>query len=172
MRPSAQQSGFTLIELLVTVAIIGVVGAIATPALLRAKMSGNEASAIASLRAIDSGQRAFAVSCSDGSFADSLSSLAAPPTAGGRAFISEDLSLDLSEKSGYFITVLGGTPTTPAILCSAASTADTYTAFADPQVPGRSGNRYFFTNGGTIWEDSAPFPPVFTGPPGQGSPIQ
>jgi prepilin-type N-terminal cleavage/methylation domain-containing protein len=171
MRP-AHQSGFTLIELLVTVALIGAIAAVATPALLRAKMSGNEASAIASLRAIDSGQRAFAVSCSDGSFADSLASLSAPPAAGGRAFISEDLSLDPSDKSGYFITVLGGNPTNPAIICSAATTADSYAAFGDPQVPGSTGNRYFFTNGGTIWEDQAPFPAVFTGPPGQGNPIQ
>ena len=169
---SPSQSGFTIVELLVTVAIIGVVSAIATPALMRARMSGNEASAIASLRAIDSGQRAFAVSCSDGSFADSLVSLSAPPTAGGRAFISDDLALDPSEKSGYLVTILGGNPTTPVILCSAATTADTYTAFADPQVPGSTGNRYFFTNGGTIWEDTAPFAAVFTGPPGQGHPIQ
>jgi prepilin-type N-terminal cleavage/methylation domain-containing protein len=166
------QAGFTLIELLVTVALIGTLAAVATPALLRAKNAGNEASAIASLRTIDSAQRAFAVSCSDGSYADSLASLAAPPTVGGRAFISEDLSLDPSEKSGYTITLLGGNPTTPTTICSAATTADSYAAFGDPQVAGATGSRYFFTNGGTIWEDGAPFPAVFVGPPGQGVPLQ
>jgi len=166
------QSGFTLIEVLVATAIIGVIAAIAAPGLLRARMSGNEASAIASLRAIDSGQKAFAVSCGGGSFADSLASLSAPPTVGSQAFISNDLSQDPSSKSGYLVNVFGGNATTPPGVCSAATTADSYVAVADPEVTGSTGTRYFFTNGGAIWQDTAPFPAVFVGAPGQGIPLQ
>ena len=135
-------------------------------------MSGNEASAIASLRAIDSGQKAFAISCAEGNFADSLASLSAPPAAGGQGFISDDLSQDPSTKSGYLVTVLAGNATAPANICSAATAADSYATVADPEIPGSTGNRYFFTNGGSIWQDTAPFPAVLVGPPGQGVPIQ
>jgi type IV pilus assembly protein PilA len=55
-RMRVKQAGFSLIELLVVVAVILIVAAIAIPNLLRSRMAANEASAVASLRSINTSQ--------------------------------------------------------------------------------------------------------------------
>src|SRR6476619_5643590 len=83
-------SGFTLVELLIVVAIIAAIAAMATPGLLRARISGNEASAIASLRAISTAQATFSRSCANGLYAAALDVLGTGPS-GEAPFISLDL---------------------------------------------------------------------------------
>ena len=140
--------GFTLIELLIVVAIIGIIAAIAVPGLLRARMAGNEASAIGSMRAVNSAQLTYSTSCAQG-YARSLAELASPPTAGGQAFISPDLSTSPVTKSGYTITYAGGTDVAGAAAsCTTAAgiPQDAYLLTADPVSAGSSGTRYFGTN--------------------------
>jgi prepilin-type N-terminal cleavage/methylation domain-containing protein len=156
--------GFTLIELLIVVGVIGVIGAIAVPGLVRARMAGNEASAIGSLRTINSAQQAYSTSCANGMFAVSLVSLVTGPAPGSAGFISPDLGSVAPVKSGYIMGMDGssdgvaGTATDTACNGITAGALHTsYYATAIPVAIGASGARYFWTNRlGAIYEHSAP----------------
>ncbi len=127
-----KQQGFSLIELLIVVAIILIIAAIAIPNLLRSKMAANEASAVGSLRTINTASVAF--STTYGNYPTKLNDLATNGAVSSTAADLVDSVLASGTKSGYTFTYTSATP------------YQQYTLTGAPVNQNVTGQRYFFTD--------------------------
>ena len=165
----------SVLSVIIIPILLGVVGAIAVPGLMRARTSGNEAAAIGSLRAINSAQSTYAAACGSGFYAPSLANLGTAPTVGGGGFIGTHLDSDPSVISGYTITLTPGASASRApASCNgvaAGATASTYFVSATPMDGG--GIRYFSTNqNGTIYQSVSEIAITQVGAPAGATPVQ
>ena len=142
-----KKKGFSLIELLIVVAIILIIAAIAIPNLLRSRIAANEASAVASLRTLNTAEVTYASTYNSG-FTSTLNQLETPPAGTQPSWSAADLvdpilsgvqsgqSMSFT-KNGYVFTY-GTTGTYPQIA--------TYGVHSDPMARGSSGQRSFFSD--------------------------
>jgi len=152
--------GFSLIELLIVVAIILIIAAIAIPNLLRSRIAANQASAVGSLRTLNTAEVTYATTYNTG-YSGTLGDLGPAtagnsPTATAAGLIDEVLSgqnpggsaATVSSKSGYTFTyTAGGTDTSGRI--------NTYGITATPISVGTTGTNYYFTDmSGVIRQNS------------------
>lgn len=140
-----KQKGFSLIELLIVVAIILIIAAIAIPNLLRSKIAANQASAVGSLRTLNTS--CIAYSTSYGQFPAALTNLG-PISSGGTANSTSadliDSVLAAGIKSGYTFAYTSSSP------------YQAYTITATPVTPATTGqNMYFTDQSGVIRVDTS-----------------
>jgi type II secretory pathway pseudopilin PulG len=150
--------GFALIDLIFVCGIIGLLCSIALPRLLLAKQAAGSASAIGSMRAVNSAELTYALTCGNGFYAPNLTTLGTAPPGSNEPFIGGGLgSADVVNKSSYTIqlsaTAYAGAPDSCNGL-GPGMAGQGYKAAADPNEPVNT--RFFAINAnGLIFEDNA-----------------
>jgi type IV pilus assembly protein PilA len=144
-----KEKGFSLIELLIVVAIILIIAAIAIPNLLRSRMAANEASAVGSLRTMNTAAVTYSSTYGNG-FAPSLAAMGTATPPGANATCDEaqlvDNVLTAGTKSGYAFTYkMGNANATKPAGCTNAG-GNSYFLEAHPQSVGQTGQRSFCTD--------------------------
>ncbi len=134
--------GFSLIELLIVVAIILIIAAIAIPNLLRSRVAANQASAVGSLRTLNTCEITYASTYNTG-YSSTLAALGPPasgnPTPSAAGLVDSVLGHDPAMKSGYSFVYAPGS-------ADSSGRINTYNINANPITVGTTGQNFYFTD--------------------------
>jgi type II secretory pathway pseudopilin PulG len=147
-----------LIDVIFVAGMIALLSMIALPRLLLAQQSAGAASAIGSLRAINSAQLIFALTCGAGFYAPRLTVLGTPPPGSSESFVSYNLGYtDTVTRSNYIIQMSGVPFVNAPSTCNGLAVGDAAQAFKSAADPSQPGNvRFFASNAnGLIWEHTS-----------------
>ena len=166
------RQGMTMIELVVVLFIMATLFVLAAAAVGRARLAGNEASAIGALRTVTKAEFAYAADCGSGNYATSLVVLGTKPPHTVQGYLNVDLGAhSTSQISGYNVTVSQGVAGVVGARndCMGNQTATGYYAVATPIEVDKTGRRSFATNqGNAIWQRFGNVPPSEPfGPPAE-----
>src|SRR5260370_5081475 len=135
------QQGFSLIELLIVVAIILIIAAIAIPNLLRARIQANEASAAASLHALNTAEISYSSAFPAIGFSANLANLGdggtSPCPGSSTASCYIDPNCTRGTKSGYIFSYTQDASSTPSLH---------YSVNVDPLSPDLSAHLTFYSS--------------------------
>ena len=150
-----KQKGFSLIELLIVVAIILIIAAIAIPNLLRSRIAANEASAVGSLRTINTAEVTYASTYPLVGFATTLATLGPGATAGNTTATSASaclLDTVLGNSAGGGTSAAGNVKSgyNFYITASGSQPVATYASNGDPVIVQQTGVRYFYSDGSGV----------------------
>jgi hypothetical protein len=170
MRINGKPPGFALIDLIFVCGIIGLLCGIALPRLTLAKSAASAASAVGSLRSVNSAELTFALTCGAGFYAPNLTTLGVAPPGSKEPFIGGGLGAsDTVVKSGYIVkleaTAFAGSPPS----CNGLGGGETGQGFKAAAEPSDVQNtRHFATNANNaIYEDTVS---LYAGMPESGEP--
>jgi prepilin-type N-terminal cleavage/methylation domain-containing protein len=178
-RRARRDAGFTLIDMLFVIALIGLLSTLAIPGLMRARGAAQSASALGTLRVVNSAQLSFAITCGLGFYSPDFQTLGWKPPGAIDAFLTPEMSKTATFiKSGYNFslagTPLGGAPATCNGL-GAGQSAPGYAVVADSLDPAGAIPRFFGSNAdGLIYEHTKSLAATMpeSGAPGVGHPIK
>jgi len=150
------QKGFSLIELLIVVAIILIIAAIAIPNLLKARIAANEASAVGTLRTMNTAAVTYQSTYNNGFPPDFAHSGGAPPGSCDLSNLLDTTLTTTGQKSGYTVSYTGLQILKTAATGCANAGASTYVSNAVPVTVNATGNRTFCSDeSGVIHVDPA-----------------